>query len=62
MDFSFSPEHDELRAVVRSFLASRSSESEVRRLMADEAGHDPDVCGPLLASTALATTAIFGEC
>lgn len=37
---SFSAEQDELRSMVRKFLASRSSEHDVRRLMATEAGYD----------------------
>jgi alkylation response protein AidB-like acyl-CoA dehydrogenase len=41
--FAFSPEQDELRATVRRFLAERSPESEVRRLMETEQGYDPGV-------------------
>ncbi|WP_330293321.1 acyl-CoA dehydrogenase family protein [Streptomyces sp. NBC_00576] len=43
MDLTFSEEQDELRKVVRSFLAKHSDEAEVRRLAADERGHDPVV-------------------
>jgi alkylation response protein AidB-like acyl-CoA dehydrogenase len=40
MDLTFSEEQDELRKVVRSFLAKYSAESDVRRLAADPLGHD----------------------
>jgi alkylation response protein AidB-like acyl-CoA dehydrogenase len=40
MDFTLSDEQRELRRTVRSFLDRRSPEAEVRRLMADEGGHD----------------------
>ncbi len=43
MDFAFSSEQDELRAMVRDFLADRSPEPEVRRLMETETGFDPQV-------------------
>ncbi|MET9789911.1 acyl-CoA dehydrogenase family protein [Streptomyces canus] len=41
MDLTFSEEQDELRKVVRSFLAKHSDEATVRRLAADPQGHDP---------------------
>ena len=40
MDFTFSPEQQELGAVVRSFLAKEWAESEVRRLLDDAVGWD----------------------
>ncbi|MFJ8021829.1 acyl-CoA dehydrogenase family protein [Streptomyces sp. NPDC096311] len=40
MDLTFSQEQDELRKVVRSFLAKYSDEAAVRRLAADPQGHD----------------------
>ncbi|MFC9502134.1 acyl-CoA dehydrogenase family protein [Streptomyces sp. NPDC057002] len=43
MDLGFSEEQDELRKVVRSFLAKYSDEAAVRRLAADPRGHDPFV-------------------
>ncbi|MEV0636121.1 acyl-CoA dehydrogenase family protein [Streptomyces sp. NPDC050619] len=43
MDLTFSEEQDELRKVVRSFLAKYSDEAQVRRLAADPRGHDPVV-------------------
>ena len=42
MDFAFSPEQEELRRTVRRFLDKTSPETEVRRLMATEAGYDAD--------------------
>jgi alkylation response protein AidB-like acyl-CoA dehydrogenase len=41
--FAFSAEHEELRASVRRFLADRSPEAEVRRLMETPEGYDPAV-------------------
>ncbi|WP_406163611.1 acyl-CoA dehydrogenase family protein [Streptomyces canus] len=43
MDLTFSEEQNELRKVVRSFLAKHSDEAAVRRLAADPQGHDPVV-------------------
>jgi len=43
IDFSFTDEHEELRATVRSFLESRSDEAAVRQQMATERGYDPEV-------------------
>ena len=43
MDLTFTEEQDELRKVVRSFLAKHSDEANVRRLAADPQGHDPVV-------------------
>jgi alkylation response protein AidB-like acyl-CoA dehydrogenase len=43
MNFAFSEEQEELRKTVRSFLESKSPESEVRRLMDTEDGYDPAV-------------------
>ncbi|MBV9380344.1 MAG: acyl-CoA dehydrogenase family protein [Streptosporangiaceae bacterium] len=43
MDFLFTDEQLELRATVRDFLAGKSAEETVRRLMATEAGYDPRV-------------------
>ncbi|MGW3645324.1 acyl-CoA dehydrogenase family protein [Streptomyces sp. NPDC000878] len=43
MDLTFSEEQDELRKVVRSFLAKHSDETEVRRPAADPGGHEPVV-------------------
>jgi alkylation response protein AidB-like acyl-CoA dehydrogenase len=43
MNFAFSEEQEELRKTVRSFLETKSPESEVRRLMDTEEGYDPAV-------------------
>ncbi len=43
MDFGFSEEQEELRTAVRRFLAEKSPESEVRRLMDTTEGYDPAV-------------------
>ena len=43
MNFLFTDEQLELRATVRDFLAGKSSEQAVRRLMADPGGYDPAV-------------------
>ncbi|MFF5007806.1 acyl-CoA dehydrogenase family protein [Streptomyces phaeochromogenes] len=43
MDLTFSEEQDELRKVVRSFLARHATEADVRRLAADPSGYDPAV-------------------
>jgi alkylation response protein AidB-like acyl-CoA dehydrogenase len=43
MSFAPTPEQEELRAVVRSYLADKSSERDVRRLMETDAGYDPEV-------------------
>src|SRR6476660_4549399 len=43
MNFAFSDEQEELRKTVRSFLESKSPESEVRRLLDTEDGYDPAV-------------------
>ncbi len=43
MNFAFSDEQEELRTAVRRFLAEKSPESEVRRLMDTTEGYDPAV-------------------
>ena len=43
MAFAVRAEHDALRDSVRAFLADTAPEAEVRRLMDDARGHDPDV-------------------
>jgi alkylation response protein AidB-like acyl-CoA dehydrogenase len=42
-DFSFTDEHDELRATVRAFLVEKSDEAAVREQMATDRGFDADV-------------------
>ena len=41
--FAFTAEHEALRETVRRFLAERSPETEVRRLMETDEGYDPAV-------------------
>ncbi|HEY3942179.1 MAG TPA: acyl-CoA dehydrogenase family protein [Acidimicrobiales bacterium] len=43
MNFAFSEEQEELRRAVRRFLAEKSPEAEVRRLMETDTGYDPAV-------------------
>jgi alkylation response protein AidB-like acyl-CoA dehydrogenase len=43
VDFAFSDEQEQLREVVRKYLAQTSPETEVRRLMATDAGYDDAV-------------------
>jgi alkylation response protein AidB-like acyl-CoA dehydrogenase len=57
------PEHEELRASVRSFFAGAASESEVRRLMATVDGYDPAVWARLsgeLGATSMAIPESLG--
>ena len=56
MKFSFSDEQVEFRSMLRRFLEDKSPTTEVRRLMATETGHDPDVWRQL--SQELGLTAI----
>jgi len=41
-EFTFTEEHDELRATIRAFLAEHSDELTVRAQMASERGYDPE--------------------
>ena len=43
MNFAFSEEQEELRAMARSFLEDQSSGEQVREAMASESGYDPAV-------------------
>src|SRR6266850_294633 len=43
LDFTFTEEHDELRATIRAFLAEHSDEAAVRAQMASERGYDPAI-------------------
>lgn len=43
MNFDFDEDQEELRSTVRRFLERSSAESDVRRLMATDLGHDPAV-------------------
>ncbi len=53
-DFSFTEEHEELRATVRAFLEERSDEKAVREQMATERGYDPEVWSQLAEQLGLA--------
>jgi alkylation response protein AidB-like acyl-CoA dehydrogenase len=61
MNFAFSEEQEELRKTVRSFLESKSPESEVRRLMDTEDGYDPAVWSQMGAQMGLQGLAIPEE-
>jgi alkylation response protein AidB-like acyl-CoA dehydrogenase len=54
LDFSFSEEHDELRATIRAFFAEHSGEAAVREQMAGERGFDPAVWTQLAEQLGLA--------
>jgi alkylation response protein AidB-like acyl-CoA dehydrogenase len=58
MNLSFTDEQEELRRSVRRFLADKSPESEVRRLMETEAGFDLDVWGQMADQLGLTGLAI----
>ncbi|WP_406276739.1 acyl-CoA/acyl-ACP dehydrogenase [Nocardia sp. NBC_00881] len=58
MDFAYSPEHAELGAVVRKFLAEVSPESEVRRLMTEEQGCNPAVWNRMATEIGVQSLAI----
>jgi len=47
LDFTFSEEHEELRATLRAFLGAKSDEAAVREQMASERGYDPGVWAQL---------------
>ncbi|MDH6437354.1 alkylation response protein AidB-like acyl-CoA dehydrogenase [Streptomyces sp. SAI-144] len=61
MDLTFTEEQDELRKVVRSFLAKHSDEANVRRLAADPQGHDPVVWGRMAGELGLQGLAVPEE-
>lgn len=54
MDFSFTPEQDDLRQTVRKFLEDKSDEQTVRRLMTSELGYDREVWTQLAEQLGLA--------
>ncbi len=53
MNFGFTQEQEELRAMVKRFLSEKSPESEVRRLMATAEGYDPAVWRQMAEELAL---------
>jgi alkylation response protein AidB-like acyl-CoA dehydrogenase len=61
MNFAFDDEQEQLRAMVRDFLADKSPEAEVRRLMDTETGFDPAVWTQLSAELGLTGLAIPEE-
>lgn len=61
MNLSFSEEQEELRTLVRDFLAEKSPESEVRRLMVSVEGFDPAVWTQLAEELGLCGLAIPEE-
>jgi alkylation response protein AidB-like acyl-CoA dehydrogenase len=54
MDFSFTPEQDDLRQTVRKFLDDKSDEQTVRKLMTSELGYDREVWTQLAEQLGLA--------
>jgi alkylation response protein AidB-like acyl-CoA dehydrogenase len=61
MPLTFSPEQVAFREAVRSFLADKSPESEVRRLMATDDGYDPAVWAQLNEQLGVAGLAVPEE-
>jgi hypothetical protein len=61
MNFAFSEEQDELRSAVRRFLADKSPETEVRRLMETTDGYDPAVWSQMAEQLGLQSLAIPEE-
>jgi alkylation response protein AidB-like acyl-CoA dehydrogenase len=61
MNLAFSDEQEELRRSLRRFLADKSPESEVRRLMETEVGYDPEVWAQLSQQLGLPGLAIPEE-
>lgn len=53
MDFSFTPEHEELRQTVRRFMENESSEQIVRKVMETESGYDPKTWARMAAELSL---------
>ena len=54
LEFSFTEEHDELRATIRAFLAEHSDEIAVRAQMATERGYDAETWALLAEQLGLA--------
>jgi alkylation response protein AidB-like acyl-CoA dehydrogenase len=61
MNFAFNEEQDELRRMVNRFLEEKSSETEVRRLMATTEGYDPAVWSQMAEQLGLQSLAIPEE-
>lgn len=58
MILGFSDEHEDLRQVVRGFLAAKSPESEVRRLVETDQGYDPGLWKQMVAQLDLPGIAV----
>ncbi len=61
MNFAFSEEQEELRTAVRRFLAEKSPETEVRRLMDTTDGYDPAVWSQMAEQLGLQSLTIPEE-
>jgi alkylation response protein AidB-like acyl-CoA dehydrogenase len=61
LDFSFTDEHEELRATIRAFLEERSDEEAVREQMATDRGFDADVWKQMAEELGLAGLIIDEE-
>jgi len=61
LDFTFTDEHEELRATLRAFLEKRSDEQAVRSQMESERGHDPEVWKQMAEELGLAGLIIDEE-
>jgi alkylation response protein AidB-like acyl-CoA dehydrogenase len=61
MNFLFTDEQLELRAIVRAFLADKSAEAAVRELMATPAGYDPAVWAQMSGQLGLQGMAVPEE-
>jgi alkylation response protein AidB-like acyl-CoA dehydrogenase len=61
MDFTFTDEQRELRSIVRKYLADKSAEAEVRRLMATTEGYDATVWAQMSEQLGLQAMAIPTE-
>ena len=61
LDFTFTDEHEALRATIRAFLEERSDEQAVRTQMASERGHEPEVWKQMAEELGLAGLIIDEE-
>jgi alkylation response protein AidB-like acyl-CoA dehydrogenase len=58
---TFTEDQEQLRTIVRGFLADKSPEPEVRRLMATDEGYDPAVWAQMAREAGLQGIAIPEE-
>ena len=61
-DFTFTEEHEELRATIRAFLEEKSDEQAVREQMATERGWDHDVWKQMAEQLGLGGTVVTLLC